>query len=142
MITFFFVMNISSVSAITIVLLTYFVLHRNIFQTKSENLFLNILPKEIAAILKNESHTIADHYQDLWGDAVNTASRMESHSDAGIIQITRDTYELIKDDFICEPRGTIKVKGKGEMEVWSVMGPRENSQPQHEQFRETQAVRH
>jgi len=240
-ITFFFVMNIGSVSAIAIVLLTYFVLQRNIFQAKSENLLLNILPREIAAVLKNESRTIADHYDDssilfadmvnftpmsaemtpvamvellneifssfdalvekydlekiktvgdcymvaagvprrradhaqvitrlalemqaylqsqsfnasrpisfrigidsgsvlagvigrkkfiydLWGDAVNTASRMESHGHAGVIQITRNTYELIKDEFICEPRGTIKVKGKGEMEVWSVTGAKQ-----------------
>ena len=59
---------------------------------------------------------------DLWGDAVNTASRMESHGHEGIIQITRVTYELIKDDFACEPRGTVNVKGKGEMEVWFVTG--------------------
>ena len=58
---------------------------------------------------------------DLWGDAVNTASRMESHGGAGIIQITGATYELIGNDFVCEPRGKIDVKGKGEMEVWQVM---------------------
>lgn len=57
---------------------------------------------------------------DLWGDAVNTASRMESHSVGGKIQITRSTYELIKDEFICEPQGVVSVKGKGEMEVWYV----------------------
>jgi guanylate cyclase len=57
---------------------------------------------------------------DLWGDAVNTASRMESHGGSGHIQITRATYELIKDDFVCEPQGTVNVKGKGEMEVWYV----------------------
>jgi adenylate cyclase len=61
---------------------------------------------------------------DLWGDAVNTASRMESHGVPGQIQITRATYELIKDDFLCEPRGLVNVKGKGEMEVWQVMGAR------------------
>lgn len=59
---------------------------------------------------------------DLWGDAVNTASRMESHGSNGHIQITRATYDLIKDDFICEPRGTVDVKGKGEMDVWYVTG--------------------
>jgi guanylate cyclase len=238
-ITFFFVMNIGSVSSIALVLLTYFVGQRNIFQEKADNLLLNILPKEIAAILKNESRTIADHYDeasvlfadmvnftpmsaemtpvamvdllneifshfdalvekhdlekiktvgdcymvaagvprpradharalvrlalemrdfvhrdnfqasrpvdfrfginsgpvlagvigrkrfvyDLWGDEVNIASRMESHGSGGIIQITRQTYELIKDEFVCEPRGTIHVKGKGEMEVWHVTGP-------------------
>jgi adenylate cyclase len=43
---------------------------------------------------------------------------MESHGTPGKIQISRDTYELIKDDFVCEPRGKIMVKGKGEMETW------------------------
>jgi adenylate cyclase len=55
---------------------------------------------------------------DLWGDAVNTASRMESHGTAGRIQITRATYELLADEFECEPRGPIPVKGKGEIEAW------------------------
>ena len=59
---------------------------------------------------------------DLWGDAVNTASRMETHAGVGVIQITRNTYDLIKDEFVCEPRGLLSVKGKGEMEVWHVMG--------------------
>jgi guanylate cyclase len=61
---------------------------------------------------------------DLWGDAVNTASRMESNGTPGEIQITRATYELLKDDFVCEPRGTIPVKGKGQMETWYLVGPR------------------
>jgi guanylate cyclase len=206
-------------------------------QIKSENLLLNILPREIAAILKNESRTIADHYTeasilfadmvgftplsarlapvevvellneafsyfdslvdkynvekirtigdsymvvsgvprrrsdhaqslvhmaldmreylathtfqngqrlsfriginsgpviggvigkrkfvyDVWGDAVNIASRMESHGMSGTIQITRATYELIKNEFACESRGTVDVKGKGEMEAWLVL---------------------
>jgi adenylate cyclase len=59
---------------------------------------------------------------DLWGDAVNTASRMESHGSNGTIQITRATYELIKADFVCEPRGMVYVKGKGEMEAWQIHG--------------------
>jgi adenylate cyclase len=61
---------------------------------------------------------------DLWGDAVNTASRMESHSTPGEIQITRATYELLKDEFVCRRRGTILVKGKGRMETWYLVGPR------------------
>ena len=60
---------------------------------------------------------------DLWGDAVNTASRMESHGTPGRIQITRATYELLADEFECEPRGTIEVKGKGEVEAWYLIGP-------------------
>jgi class 3 adenylate cyclase len=62
---------------------------------------------------------------DLWGDAVNTASRMESHGTPGRIQITRATYELLADEFECEPRGTIAVKGKGEVEAWYLIGPRD-----------------
>jgi guanylate cyclase len=236
-------MNIGAVSSIAIVLLAYFVSQKDeLFgllrneQAKSENLLLNILPKEIAAILKNESRTIAEHYPeasilfadmvgftplsarlgpvemvellneafsffdslvdkygvekirtmgdsymvasgvprrrkdhaqalvcmalemrdfvathtfangqrvdfriginsgpviagvigsrkfeyDVWGDAVNVASRMESHGVRGAVQITKPTYELIRDEFECEPRGTVAVKGKGEMEVWLV----------------------
>jgi len=58
---------------------------------------------------------------DLWGDTVNTASRMESHGVAGSIQVTDATHELIKRDFICEPRGIVNVKGKGEVKVWYVL---------------------
>jgi guanylate cyclase len=61
---------------------------------------------------------------DLWGDAVNTASRMESHGVGGTIQITDATHSLIDDSFECENRGAITVKGKGEMNVWSVIGPK------------------
>jgi guanylate cyclase len=242
--TVLFGANIAFVASFVFGILIYFIGQRDLAfrllrgeQEKSENLLLNILPKEIATILKNESRTIADHYDgasilfadvvnftpmsvqmtpvelvellnevfshfdtlvekyslekiktigdcymvaagvprprpdhaqvlarmalemqgyvggrefrgkrlafriginsgpvvagvigrkkfiyDLWGDAVNTASRMESHGTGGAIQITRATYELIKDDFICEPRGTVAVKGKGEMEVWHVVG--------------------
>jgi class 3 adenylate cyclase len=61
---------------------------------------------------------------DLWGDAVNTASRMESHGTSGRIQITRATKELLADEFVCERRGTISVKGKGEIEAWYLVGRR------------------
>jgi adenylate cyclase len=61
---------------------------------------------------------------DLWGDAVNIASRMESNSTPGEIQITRSTYELLEDEFVCTPRGTIEVKGKGQMQTWYLVGPR------------------
>lgn len=242
LITIFFVLNLGTVSAIVFVLLSYFVSQKDsafdalhIEQQKGETLLLNILPKEIAAILKNDNRTIADHFDgvtilfadiagftpmsagmapvevvdmlnevfshfdtlaekydlekiktigdcymvaagiprpradhaqaiarmalemrsyasasgrrqlnfrvginsgsvvagvigrkkfiyDLWGDAVNTASRMESHGTPGKIQITESTYELLKDDFICEERGTAHVKGKGEMRLWYLIG--------------------
>jgi adenylate cyclase len=240
----FFVMNLGAVSLLAFTLLFTFVQQRDrlfsllqVEQTKSENLLLNILPKEIAAILKNENRTIADSFPgasilfadmvgftpmtaamtpadmlnllnevfthfdslvdkyglekirtigdsymvasgvpaprpdhaqalanmaldmrayvltdpvcterqlnfriginsgpvvagvigrkkfiyDLWGDAVNTASRMESHGTPGCIQITGETYALIHKEFLCEPRGTIQVKGKGEMETWYLL---------------------
>ena len=62
---------------------------------------------------------------DLWGDAVNTASRMESHGTPGNIQVTAATYELLQDDFVLERRGTVAVKGKGDMETWYLIGPRD-----------------
>ncbi len=243
--TIFFAMNIGCTSTVVFVLLQYFVSQKDTTlkmlddeRAKSEHLLLNILPKPIAEILKNESRTIADQFDqvsvlfadivdftpmsalvtpvelvellnevfsyfdtlvekyrlekiktigdcymaaaglpqqrpdhahvlirmaidvrehfaehpcrgrllsfriginsgavvagvightkfayDLWGDVVNTASRMESHGVGGEIQITRATYELIKTDFVCVPRGVVNVKGKGEMEVWLVKTP-------------------
>ncbi len=61
------------------------------------------------------------HY-DLWGDTVNTASRMESHGIPGEIQITKATHDLIKTDFIADARGVIAIKGKGEMATWFLRG--------------------
>lgn len=55
---------------------------------------------------------------DLWGDTVNTASRMESHGIPGEIQVTEATYERLRDRFWFEPRGAIAVKGKGEMTAY------------------------
>ena len=49
---------------------------------------------------------------------------MESHGTPGHIQITRATHELIENEFVCEPRGTVSVKGKGEMETWYLVGPK------------------
>ncbi len=233
------IINMGGMSLFVLVAIQFFVVQRNQYQERSDNLLLNILPREIADILRNENRVIADAFEgasilfadvvnftpmsatmtptelvnllnevfshfdssiekyglekiktigdcymvasgvprpradhaqsltqmalemqsyvsgrefmgrmlafriginsgavvagvigrkkfiyDLWGDAVNTASRMESHGSSGVIQITRATYDLIKNDFVCEPRGTINVKGKGEMEVWSVMGAR------------------
>lgn len=249
LIIFFFVMNIVVISAVLLAILAFFVSQKDhafelltLEQIKSENLLLNILPKEIAPILKNQPGTIADHYEgasilfadivnftpwsvelppkemvemlneifsyfdslldkygiekirtigdnymaaagvptprcdhaqalarmaldmsayiqsrpprngkrldfriginsgpviagvigkrkfvyDLWGDPVNTASRMESSGVPGKIQITCETYELIKAEFICEPRGRIAVKGKGEMETWYLIGVKHN----------------
>ena len=72
----------------------------------------------VAGVLGHKKFTY-----DVWGDTVNTASRMESQGEAGKIQITRAAYELLKNDFLCEPNGPISVKGKGPMETWFLMGP-------------------
>jgi len=236
-VTWFFVLNVGSVIAITFGLLYYFVGRRNFFQQRSEMLLLNILPREISEALKADQRTIAAQYDaasvlfadvveftpmaakmtpmhlvdllnevfqcfdglvekydlekiktigdcymvasgvprsrpdhasalvslalemqaavaqrqfggrqlsfrigvnsgpvvagvigrkkfiyDLWGEAVNLASRMESYGRSRTVQITRSTYALIKDEFDCEARGTIEVKGAGQMEVWHVIG--------------------
>jgi adenylate cyclase len=242
LVIFFFVINLIGVGSLVFMMVFYFVGQKNMFQQKSEALLLNILPKEIAAILKNESRTIANQYEeasvlfadmvgftplsaqlppvemvellnevfsffdslldkygvekirtigdsymvasgvprgrpdhaqalarmaldmrnyisthsfhkghrvsfriginsgsmiagvigrrkfvyDVWGDAVNIGSRMESHGLGGAVQITQNTYELIKDEFVCEPRGTVNVKGKGEMDVWLVISAKKN----------------
>ncbi len=55
---------------------------------------------------------------DIWGDTVNVASRMESHGIQNKIQISAPTYELIKNQFVCEERGVIEVKGKGEVKAY------------------------
>jgi class 3 adenylate cyclase len=63
---------------------------------------------------------------DLWGDAVNIASRMESHGEPNRIQVTDATYEKLKDRYIFEPRGTVAVKGRGEMMTYWLLGKLED----------------
>ncbi len=58
---------------------------------------------------------------DIWGDTVNMASRMESTSEAGKINISAATYELINKEFKCEFRGKINAKGKGEIDMYYVV---------------------
>jgi guanylate cyclase len=246
MITLFFVLNLGVVSTIAFLLMAYFVNEKNRFlrllnleRQRSESLLLNILPHEIAAILKKEQRIIADQYEsasilfadmvgftklsdkllpqemvvllndifgafdtlvekhglekirtigdnymiaaglpgarpdhasaivqlaiemqaflhqqqalneeypsfriginsgpviagvighkkfqyDVWGDAVNVASRMESHGLPGEIQITESTYQLVNEQYRCIPRGSIDVKGKGEMATWQILRP-------------------
>jgi adenylate cyclase len=64
---------------------------------------------------------------DLWGDTVNIASRMESGGVPGSIQVSEVTYELLKDEYLCEPRGVIPVKGRGDMETYLLVSRREAS---------------
>ncbi|MCF8451523.1 MAG: tetratricopeptide repeat protein [Taibaiella sp.] len=57
---------------------------------------------------------------DIWGDTVNTAARMEQNSEAGSINISQSTYELVKDKFACKCRGEVHAKGKGMLRMYYV----------------------
>jgi adenylate cyclase len=59
---------------------------------------------------------------DLWGDTVNTASRMESHGVAGCIQVTDRTYQRLRDSYRFQRRGRISVRGMGELVTWFLLG--------------------
>jgi adenylate cyclase len=59
---------------------------------------------------------------DLWGDSVNTASRMESHGVEGRIQVTEETYERLRHAFTFEERGIVEVKGKGPLKTYFLTG--------------------
>ena len=61
-------------------------------------------------------------FYDVWGDAVNVASRMESTDAVGRIQVPEAVYERLKSDFVLEERGDVNVKGKGVMRTWYLVG--------------------
>lgn len=62
---------------------------------------------------------------DLWGDTVNTASRMESNGIPGCIQVTESTYHPLQNDYDFEERGMIPVKGKGSLMAYLLKGKRQ-----------------
>jgi adenylate cyclase len=103
-VTVFFILNISTVSAITIFLLAYFVNEKNrLFtllrgeQAKSETLLLNILPKDIAAILKNETRTIADHYTEasiLFADMVGFTPLSAQLAPAEMVDLLNEAFSF------------------------------------------------
>ncbi|HEX6300878.1 MAG TPA: adenylate/guanylate cyclase domain-containing protein [Acidimicrobiia bacterium] len=64
---------------------------------------------------------------DLWGDTVNTASRMESHGQPGMIHVTADIYRALADSYEFQPRGEILIKGKGPMETYFLISSRQSS---------------
>jgi adenylate cyclase/guanylate cyclase len=63
-------------------------------------------------------------FYDVWGEAVNTASRMESHGEPGHIQVTGLAYEELRDDYTFDERGILEVKGMGKVETWWLIGKR------------------
>ena len=64
---------------------------------------------------------------DLWGDTVNTASRMESNGEVGSIQISEQTKSLVEDAYIVQPRGKIAMKGKGELMTYFLCAAHEGA---------------
>ena len=70
---------------------------------------------------------------DIWGDTVNTASRIETNGEAGKVNISQATYELLKDNpgFVFEGRGKIEAKGKGEIEMYFVKLKTEKERKRH-----------
>lgn len=83
---------------------------------------------------------------DIWGDTVNTASRMESSGEAGKINISGTTYEFVKEFFTCEYRGKMPVKYKGELEMYFVTGivpglSDENGLPNKQFFSKIQMIK-
>jgi adenylate cyclase len=88
-------------------------------QARGENYFelrLGINTGPIVAGVVGESKFAYD----IWGDTVNLASRMESAGEVGMVNISNNTYELVKDNFDCTYRGRISVKNKGEVEMYFV----------------------
>jgi guanylate cyclase len=80
---------------------------------------------------------------DLWGDTVNTASRMESHAMPGTIQVTPRAYEQLREGYELQPRGTIELKGKGPMTTFLLLGRRaEQAGPAANDLRDRAARSH
>jgi adenylate cyclase len=64
-------------------------------------------------------------FYDVWGDAVNVASRMETTDIAGRIQVPQNVYDRISHSFVLEERGDVEIKGKGLMHTWYLIGRRD-----------------
>jgi sensor domain CHASE-containing protein/class 3 adenylate cyclase len=93
---------------------------REMSQAKSESFTMRIginTGRVVAGVIGTKKFSY-----DLWGDAVNVASRMESSGEPGKIQVSETTYEVLKDKYIFQPRGLISVKGKGEMLTYWLIG--------------------
>ncbi len=78
---------------------------------------------------------------DVWGDAVNTASRMETACEAGMVNISGETYKHVKDFFTCEYRGKLEAKNKGLIDMYYVHGLKPKYQQDGNPLESNQAFR-
>lgn len=78
---------------------------------------------------------------DIWGDTVNIASRMETNSEAGMINISENTYQLIKEDFYCTYRGEIQAKYKGKLKMYFVNAKKEQDEEENTKESPMRAIR-
>jgi len=76
---------------------------------------------------------------DVWGDAVTTASRMESHGVAGRVQVSETTRQHLGEPFTLEERGALEVEGVGEIRTWFVSG-RQSTESRHQSWQQEQIV--
>jgi len=60
-------------------------------------------------------------FYDVWGDAINVASRMETMGAAGRIHVSPETFELLREGFDLQSRGEVEIKGKGKMQTWFLL---------------------
>lgn len=63
---------------------------------------------------------------DVWGDTVNTAARLETYGTTGKIKVTEETKQILEGEFSFAERGTVTIKGKGELDLWYLEGTRPN----------------
>jgi guanylate cyclase len=124
-VTFFFVINLLGVGSLVFFMVYYFVGQKNIFQEKSEALLLNILPKEIAAILKNEQRTIAEHYDGasiLFADMVNFTPMSAEMSPVEMVELLNQVFSHF--DTLVEKYDLEKIKTVGDCYMVAAGVPR------------------
>ena len=115
MVTFLFVLNLIAVGSLIFLLVFYFVSQKDLFQEKSETLLLNILPKEIVAILRNEPRTIANHFEGasiLFADVVDFTPLSATLTPCELVELLNEVFSVF--DLLVEKHGLEKIKTIGD----------------------------
>ena len=129
-VTWFFVLNVGTVIAITFGLLYYFVGRRNFFQQRSEMLLLNILPKEISEALKADQRTIAAHYDAasiLFADVVEFTPMAAKMTPLQLVDLLNEVFQCF--DGLVEKYGLEKIKTIGDCYMVASGVPRSRAGP-------------